>query len=123
MEREKKEMMLQTILFGTFVPPENTTVRTHRLGLGGGQSYVPPKARGSSTVDATGMNRSERAVFAAIKKFDKYVPAAEVAKKAKLSRNHCQIILAGLFKLGKVTRYKVSANGTRYYMYQAKDKA
>lgn len=113
-------LTLQEILYGTWVPPESTKVRSHRIGMSGGHRYIAPKPR-NSTRDESGLNKSERAVLKALQKCKGYASAADVAVKAKMTRNHCQIILSSLHKAGKALRYKVSGNGTRYFMYCIKE--
>ncbi len=113
-------MNLQEILYGTFVPPKPTSVRRYKVDISDGQRYEPPKPKTNSTRDASGLSQAERRVYAAIRAFSDYASAADISSKVKMTRNYCQIILASLFKLGMVTRYKTQRNGTRLYMYLAK---
>jgi len=114
-------MNLQDILYGAFVPPKPTSVRRHKVDISDGQRYEPPKPKTNSTRDASGLTQAERLVNAAIHTFNDYASAADISSKVKMTRNYCQIILASLYKRGLVTRYKTQRNGTRLYMYLAKD--
>lgn len=109
---------LQEILFGAFIPPQEFDTRTHKFGFVGEPRYVDKKP--GSTRDKTGLNNSERKVFAAAARCAKPVSAAHVAKKVKMTRNHCGMVLGQLFKMGLLTRYKVRENGTGLYMYSVK---
>lgn len=109
---------LQEILFGAFIPPQVFDTRKHQFGFVGEPRYVDKKP--SSTRDKTGLNNSERKVFAVTAHCAKAVSAAHVAKKVKMTRNHCGMVLGQLFKMGLLTRYKVRENGTNLYMYSVK---
>ena len=61
-------MLLQTILFGEFVPPTIADSHIHRIGLSGGNRYYPPKQKVVSQKD--GLNDSEQKIFAVIKKYN-----------------------------------------------------
>ena len=112
-------MVLQEILFGTYTPP-NTPSRVHRIGFAGSDRYKQViDKRKFKTPD--GMNRAQLDMYKRLKKQVRYVSADDMGKKMKMTRNHAGMLLGSLFKMGKVNRYKVSANGTRFYMYQAKD--
>lgn len=112
-------MTLQEILFGTYTPP-CTPSRVHRIGFAGSERYKPiVDQRKFKTPE--GLNRAELAMYERLKKQVRCVSADHMGKKMKMTRNHAGMLLGSLFKMGKATRYKVSANGTRFYMYQAKD--
>lgn len=112
-------MTLQEILFGTYTPP-CTPSRVHRIGFAGYERYkqVIDKRKFKTS---EGLNRAELAMYERLKKQVRYVSADHMGKKMKMTRNHAGMLLGSLFKMGKATRHKVSANGTRFYMYQAKD--
>lgn len=112
--------MLQEILFGTFEPPENAKSRIHKIGLSGGRPYIPPVPRPSS-LDKDGLGATEKVVLKALQKKHKTLSSAELSKIVRMTRNHCSIILNSLFQKGLVTRYKVSQNSTRFFMYELKD--
>lgn len=112
-------MTLQEILFGTYTPP-CTSSRVHRIGFAGSERYRQViDQRKFKTAD--GMNRAQLTMYERLKKQVRYVSADDMGRKMKMTRNHAGMLLGQLFKQGKATRYKVSANGTRLYMYQAKD--
>ena len=112
-------MMLQTILFGTWMPPENTKTRRHVCGLTGGKPYKPVVDMRLCKTD--GMNRAQLAMYERLQRQIREVSAVDMGKKMKITTNHAGILLGELFKLGKVERRKVAGNGTRYFMYKVKD--
>ena len=113
-------MTLQEILFGKWTPPEQTANRiTHRVGLCGGNRYEPVVDKRTQRVE--GMNRAQLAMYDRLKHQIREVSAVDMAKKLKITTNHAGILLGELFKLGKVTRRRVAGNGTRYFMYTAKE--
>lgn len=112
-------MTLQEILYGTWTPPEKTNKRSHRIGFDNGYKYTPPKIA-PRCVKIDDMNNAQRAMYERLKHQVRHVSAADMGKKMKITTNHAGILLGELFKLGKVTRYRETANGTRYFMYEAK---
>lgn len=117
-------MTLQEILFGTFVPPQSVKDTVHRIGFSNGEPYVAPTKRiYVSTRDVKDPNLlagSKLEIYKILKHQVKPVPASVIEKKTQYSRNHCSIIMAELFKMGMLTRKKIHANGTRYYVYEVK---
>lgn len=114
-----KIMTLQEILFGTWMPPEHTNSKIHLVGISGGQRYKPVIDKRTQKIE--GMNRAQNAMFERLKKQIREVSAADMGKKMKITTNHAGILLGELFKLGKVTRRRVSGNGTRFFMYKIKE--
>lgn len=115
-------MTLQELFYGTFIPPEGAAIRSHRIGLSGGRHYMPPPPK-NAHLDKNGLNATERVVLKELSKKGKTTSSAELSKTLKMTRNHCSIILGELFKKGFVTRYKVQANGTRFFMYRSKEQS
>ena len=117
--------MLQSILFGTFVPPKEVAVRPHRIGLTSVlHRYKEPKkaVRSLQGKKTDGLNLSEKLVLATLKKQKAHASSCDIAPLVKMTRNHCGILLAALFKHDLVTRYKIKHGKTRMYVYAAKDK-
>jgi predicted transcriptional regulator len=112
-------MLLQTILFGDFVPPMEVSSRKHFIGFEGGKKYVPNPDQRRKQI--SGMSAGLWKCYDCLRKQKKHVSAVEMGKKMKVTTNHAGLLLSQLHKLGKAVRYKVSANGTRYYMYLAKE--
>ena len=105
--------------------PDAPTTKAHRIGFAGVDRYVPPKPRElphqeAKTKDT--LSGSKKIILNIIKRQNRPVPASVVEKKTQFTRNHCSIIMAELYKLGFVTRKKYHSNGTRMYLYEAKDK-
>lgn len=119
-----QKMMLQEILFGTWVPPEATSSHVHRIGFSNGNHYVPPVKRVYTSAkeekDPNKLTGSKLVIFKILKNQVKPVPASVIEKKSKFTRNHCSIIMAELHKMGMLDRKKIHANGTRYYVYEIK---
>ena len=116
-------MNLTELFYGTFVPPPVTKTRRHNFGLTGGSGYVPPKPKLSERKDLTAEQKllgSYKKIFAVLKNQKKPMCSAEMEKKVPWTRNHCSIIMLGLWKRGMATRFKVIRNGTAVYMYSAK---
>lgn len=116
-------MNLTELFYGTFVPPPVTKTRRHNFGLTGGARYIPPAPRLSQRFDLPPEERLEgsyKKIYAILKAQKKPICSADMEKKVPWTRNHCSIILMGLWKRGMATRYKVIKNGTAVYMYSAK---
>lgn len=116
-------MVLQEILFGTFVPPAVKS-RVFKVGFASCERYVPPKVREYKRQEANKPDTlvgSNKRVYDIVKRCKVPVTANDIEKKAHYTRNHCSIVLASLFKLGLLTRKKVHSNGTRYFLYQVKE--
>jgi len=114
-----KIMTLQEILFGTWTPPEHTSSKVHLVGLSGCQRYQPVIDKRIQKIE--GMNRAQYTMYERLKKQIREVSAVDMGKKMKITTNHAGILLGELFKLGKVTRRRVSGNGTRFFMYKVKE--
>lgn len=112
--------MLQTILFGTWMPPEGTTSRVHRVGLSDGTRYEPPKIHPRFNRNALGLTPSEQKAYEILQRAIKPVTSVTLAKKMKMTSNVCATFLATLYKNGLATRQKMSMNGTRLYYYEPK---
>lgn len=116
--------MLQEILYGTFVPPENAQVRSHRIGFASSFRYIEPNKRLYTSAqqekekDPNHKSPSQLKVFNVLSKAQQPMSPMEVAKKTKLTRNFCSIVMATLVKDGFAKRRKVSANKTRHYIYE-----
>ena len=113
-------MTLQEILFGTFVPPENTKSKIHRIGFDHENQYTP-KVDGRKFQHSSGLNKAQLTMLERLKHQVREVTAVDMGKKLKITTNHAGILLGELFKLGKVTRKRVCGNGTRYFMYKVKE--
>ena len=111
-------MMLQTILYGTFTPPPVAQVTRHFVGISDGRRYVAPRRPESKPAD--GLNDAERRVLDELQTLDHHASAHEVADLVEMTRNYANIVMASLFKKGKLTRRKVAQNGTRLYVYRVK---
>jgi len=116
-------MLLQTILFGSFTPPEATSKRTHRIGFGYLPRYTKPKPvqRTHYTKVEGYVVQSEADIIKAMKKLPPHVTTHEISVITRYTRNHCGIILNKMFKKGLVTRVQIKANGTRLYKYTLKE--
>lgn len=112
--------MLQTILYGTWMPPEGTTSRVHRVGLSDGNRYQPPKPHPRAMRNALGLTPSEQLAYEILQRAIKPVTSVSLAKKMKMTHNVCGTFLATLYKNGLATRHKALMNGTRLYCYEAK---
>ena len=115
-----KMMTLQQILYGDWTPPPETQVRQHRIGLYSGKRYISPAPKNHK--NELGLNKTEQLIFDALTNLDKPMSALMMSEVMDLTRNTCNIIMASLFKKGFATRYKMSQNGTRFYVYKATDK-
>lgn len=116
--------MLQEILYGTFVPPETTHTRSHRIGFASSFRYAEPNKRiytSTQTLrekDPNHKSPSQIKVFNVLSKAQQPMSPMEVAKKTMLTRNFCSIVMATLVKDGFAKRRKVSINKTRHYIYE-----
>lgn len=120
----KDTMTLQEILYGTWMPPQETNTTTHRIGFSSAYRYEPPKEREyvkPTPKNATSvLTGAKKTVYAAMKKQTEPVTARAIAFKVKRTTNYCSIIMAELYKLGLLTRKKLHQNGTRLYIYEVK---
>lgn len=118
-------MMLQTILYGTFVPPEAPS-RIHRIGFAGSDRYVPTSKKereaSSNIRPQDKLAGSKKHIYSLVMKNDKPVTASIIHKQTAMTRNHCSIILAELHKMGLLRRRKTHQNGTYLYLYSLKEK-
>lgn len=116
--------MLQEILYGTFVPPETTQTRSHRIGFASSFHYVEPSKRVYTSTqtlrekDPNHKSPSQEKIYKIMLKATEPLTPMDVAKKTKLTRNFCSIILATLVKDGFAKRTKLKANKTRFYAYE-----
>lgn len=113
-------MNLTELFYGVFVPPTEYKTRRHNFGLTGGSGYVPPKKKLSERTDLPPEERlagSYKKIYAVVKAQKKPICSADMEKKVPWSRNHCSIILMGLWKRKMISRYKVTRQGTAVYMY------
>lgn len=113
-------MTLQEIFYGSFVPPPEVPSRIHKIGISGGHRYVEPPPRPSSK-DKSGLNATERVIMFAVKNSSEPISSVDVASKTRMNANHCSIVLRGLFDKKIVDRVKVCRNGTRFFLYTAKE--
>lgn len=95
----------------------------HRIGFASENRYTPPaKVRiYQKVVSKETLMGSRKRIYEMIKRWNEYVSANDIGKKANYTRNHCSIICTSLFKLGLVERKMIRENGTRYYLYKVKD--
>ena len=112
-------MLLETILFGTWTPPEVTKTISHRIGMCGGNRYTPSSKRVYKTED--GLNASEHLIMEMMRRYCKHLGAADMAPIVDMTTNHCGMTLAGLYKKKLLKRYKVRKNGTSLFMYCLKE--
>lgn len=115
-------MMLQTILYGTWMPPEGTTSRVHRVGLSDGHRYEPPKPHPKANRNAIGLTLAEQKAHEILLRAIKPVTSVSLARKMKANQNTAGTYLAKLYKMGLATRHKVRMNGTLMYCYEPKEK-
>lgn len=116
-------MNLTELFYGKFVPPLNDKSRVHKIGLSGGVRYIPPKkvpVELDTRPPEERLSKSIRQIYDLLKRQTKPISAADMEAKTVWTRNHCNIVLCKLFKLGLATRTKMTKPGTRYYLYQAK---
>ena len=95
-------------------------MRVHRIGFENGYRYTPPTQPNKR--DRDGLTRAQAEMYARLKHQIREVSAVDMGKKLKITTNHAGMLLGELFKQGLVIRRRVTANGTRYFMYQVKDK-
>lgn len=116
-------MNLTELFYGKFKPPKIDKSRVHKIGLAGGHRYVPPK-KIPPEIDTRPpeerLSKSVKQIFNILKQQTKPISAADMEAKTVWTRNHCNIVLCKLFKLGLAVRTKKTKPGTRYYLYEAK---
>lgn len=113
-------MTLQEILYGTWMPPEQTAQRiTHRIGLTGGARYQEPTKRIYKSPD--GLGKTEAKIYEELKRHTKALSANALAELLGISRENCSIVLTALHKKGYTSRGKIEEGSVRYYVYLAKD--
>lgn len=113
-------MLLQEMFYGTFVPPEVSQTRSHRIGFASKFRYVEPKVKEPKPKSES--NPSEQVVYKAVCRAKKPMTSDDVAKKVGMTRNHCGMILHSLFQKGLVSRSKEKVGRTRLYIYTLKEK-
>ena len=107
-------MQLQEVLFGTFVPPQGTKSRVHRIGFSSKFGYKPPPVREYKRAEIL---ESHKKIIAILKKSDKPMTPAEVSVNTIWTRNRCSILLCEMFKKGILKRTKVIVGNSRTYLY------
>lgn len=113
-------MELQTILFGTWMPPENVSTRAHRIGLWGQSRYASKQPRPRPKSDPNALTKSESKVVNFVEKWGKPISAGEVSEKLGIFPSHAGVLLGSAFKKEKLNRTLVRERGTRLYIYRSK---
>lgn len=111
-------MTLQEILYGTWLPPENTKTRRNIVGMTEGARYEEPKKRFYKTID--GLGRTEHKVYCELQRHKKPISANELGELLGMTRENCSIVLTSLHKKGITERRKVENGSVRFYVYKAK---
>jgi hypothetical protein len=107
-------VLLQDILFGSFVPPTATKSRVHRIGFDSITRYKPPTVRIYKTEKIT---NSEKRILEIMKRSKKPMFPLEMEKKTPWTRNHCNIVMASLVKKGLLRRHKMMHEARMTYVY------
>lgn len=110
---------LENILFGSFVPPKEESVRSHRIGLTSTKyRYSPP--RKTIRVAKNSRCSSETIILDAIKKCNGSATSVDIAKIVDMTRNHCGIILTKLYRKSVLNRRKTVIKNIRIFVYSFK---
>lgn len=111
---------LENILFGSFVPPKDAPVRSHRIGLTSTKfRYSPP--RKTIRAPKTSQCSSETIILDAIKKCNGSATSVDIAKIVDMTRNHCGIILTKLYRKNALNRRKAVVKNIRIFVYSLKE--
>ena len=100
--------MLQTILFGSFIPP---TVVSTRSNYSAGDPVT--KQPLISTVN-------RRRILSMVKRRKNGVQVPEVADRLCLSKNYCQVVLTSLLEEGIISKRKETGKSRSVYYYEVK---
>ena len=111
---------LQLMFYGTFVEPPIAKTHKYRIGFCSAPKYVPPVAIVKPPKDPNKLTLSEESILKILQRSGKDTTPMEIAAKVKMTKNHCGMVMASLFKRGLLTRFKVSEGNVRYYKYKAK---
>lgn len=112
-------MNLQSILYGTFMPPKAIGSRVNNFGFANLPRYTPPRPKTERMQPK--LNASETKIMAELQKHRYLRPALEIAEAIGMTRNYCSIVLAALFKKGHLRRAVARKPGSTYYLYALKN--
>ena len=108
-------MLLEQILFGSFVPPASSMSRVHRIGFDSCLKYTTPRKK--IIEKRVTCNNSEKIILGIMKRSKKPMLPVDMEKRTAWTRNHCNIVMATLVKKGMLKRNKISLGNTRSYVY------
>lgn len=111
-------MTLQEILYGSWMPPEQTQTRRNKLGITGGARYQSPSKREKNEC---GLGKTEVKVYDELKRHTKFISATTLAYLLGITRTNCSIVLTALHKKGLTNRSKIEEGSVRYYVYMTKE--